>query len=131
MGEEGEEELALVGVEMDEAELVADQEVEPIEGSLQLRQAVLGLRLGELGHEPRDRHEADPPTEPAGGEPEGGRDVSLTGARRADRQDHLAPIEIRAPGELGDERRIERWDRPEVGVGVDADLDLGLIVWFA
>ena len=70
MREQGEQQLALVGIEADEAQLVADQQVEPIERRLQAAQAMLGLRLGELGHEPGHGHEAGPslsPTADGGG----------------------------------------------------------------
>ncbi len=70
----GEQELALVGVETDKPQLVADQQIEPIERGLEARQTVLGLGLGELGHESGDGHETDPLALPAGRQPERGRD---------------------------------------------------------
>ena len=53
VGEEREQQLGLVAGQADKAELVADQQIEPIERGLQTGQAMLGLGLGKLADETR------------------------------------------------------------------------------
>src|ERR1035437_306980 len=62
VGQQDEEQLGLVGIEADEAQLVADQKVEAVQLSLQPAQPVLSLSLGELHHQLGHRDEAQPPS---------------------------------------------------------------------
>ena len=66
MGEQDEEQLGLVGVETDEAQLIAYQQIDAIELLLELGQPVLGLSFRQLRHQLGDGGETDPPGLAAG-----------------------------------------------------------------
>ena len=82
VGQQDEEELGLVGIEAEEPELIAYQEVESVQLGLQPTQSVLRLSLGALHHQFSHGDEPHPTPLTAAGKPDGAGDVGLAGAGR-------------------------------------------------
>lgn len=114
--------LGLVGVELDEAQLVEDEQVGPVDLGGQPREAVLGLGLGEVVDQLGHGHEAHPLALAAGGQAQRGGDMGFTGARRAHRKHHFAALDVGAAGQVQHQLGIERGDAAEVELGELVDL---------
>jgi hypothetical protein len=99
LGDDLDQQFRALGVDLDVAELIEDQEVEAgVEGDDAGQGALVG-GFDEFVDELGGRDVADPAALLAGGEPEADEQVGLAGAGVAEQDDRLAGVQVSVGGE--------------------------------